>query len=125
MGKAINTIFARHFPVPRKEKADPDRPPRSNPYEAVIDFFSAGRKLELSDELTLDEYRRSLKQIAGLDRIVAQYFPTKDEREKLLRMELVLEGLHHNNVIAREEEDTMFRYSDLLSDMLQGMGGRQ
>jgi magnesium chelatase subunit I len=124
VGKAIDSVFTSHFPRPRREKHDPDRPPTANPYEAVVDFFSSGRKLELSDDMTLDEYRSALMGVAGLRDIVKKYFDTKDEREALLRMELVLEGLHHNNVIAREEEDTIFRYSDILSDMLQGMGGR-
>jgi len=125
IGKAISEVFRRHFPAPRKEKSDPDRSPTPNPYEAVIDYFSTGRKLELSDELTLDQYRSALTGVAGLKEIVRKHFDTRDERELLLRMELVLEGLHHHNVIAREEEDTIFRYSDILSDMLQGMGGRQ
>ncbi len=123
IGKAINTVFLRHFPTPSKEKQKPDRPEQSNPYEAVIDFFSTGRKLEIADDLTFDEYRKRLESIAGLKQIVKQYFDTKDERELLLRMELVLEGLHHNNVIAREEVDSLVRYADIFSDMLKGLGG--
>jgi len=125
VGKAINTIFTRYFPAPKKGRQNPDEPPAPNPYEAVIDFFSSGSKLELSDEMTVAQYRAALHGIPGLRQIVQRYFDTKDEREALFRMELVLEGLHHHNMIAREEHDTVFRYSDLLSDMLQGMGGRQ
>jgi hypothetical protein len=40
-----------------------------------------------------------------------------------LRMELVLEGLHHHNIIAREMHDSVIRYADLFSNMLEGMGG--
>jgi len=64
-----------------------------------------------------------LDTIAGLKQIVKQFFDTKDEHELYLRMELVLEGLHHNNIIAREEIDSMVRYADIFSDMLRGMGG--
>ena len=124
VGKAINTVFARHFPTPKKGRQNPDEAPAPNPYEAVVDFFSTGRKLELSDEMTIEQYKATLDSIAGLRSIVKEHFDTSDEREALFRMELVLEGLHHHNMIAREEHDTMFRYSDLLSDMLQGMGGR-
>ena len=60
--------------------------------------------------------------VAGLEQIVRKYFDTDNERERLLRMELVIEGLYHNNVIAREEEDTVFSYGDVFSDMLRGMG---
>lgn len=123
IGKAINTVFLRHFPTPTKEKAHPDRPAQTNPYEAVVDFFSTGRKLELADDLTFDDYKKRLESIAGLKLIVKQFFDTKDERELLLRMELVLEGLHHNNIIAREEVDSLVRYADIFSDMLKGLGG--
>lgn len=123
VGKAINAVFLRYFPTPSKEKARPDRAEQANPYEAVIDFFSTGRQLEVADDLTFDEYRKRIESIAGLKQIVKQHFDTTDERELLLRMEFVLEGLHHNNIIAREEIDSMVRYADIFSDMLKGLGG--
>jgi hypothetical protein len=69
------------------------------------------------------EYRQQLESLPGLRRLVEEYFPTEDERELLLRMEFVLEGLYHNNMIAREEVDAVVRYRDVFSDMLKGMGG--
>ncbi len=122
IGAAINKTFLKYFPKPSKERPDPDGPPVSNPYEAVIDYFSSGKKLELSDELSFDEYRKRLESIAGLKDIVIEYFNTNDEREMLLRMEFVLEALHQNNLVAREMYDTAFEYSDIFSDMLKGMG---
>jgi magnesium chelatase subunit I len=121
IGKALDKVFRDHFPAPVKGKQDPDAAPLENSYEAVTDYFGTGRKVELSDSMTLDEYRAALESIAGLSGIVDRYFPTRDKRERLLRMELVLEGLYHNNVIAREEVDTMVRYADLFSDMIKGM----
>lgn len=123
IGQAINQIFLSYFPAPVKGKTNPDSAPEDNPYEAVIDFFGAGRKLELSDDMPFEDYKKALESIAGLRKIVQQHFPTKDDRELLLRMEFVLEGLYHNNVIAREELDSMVRYADIFSDMLKGMGG--
>ncbi|MBU0982539.1 MAG: magnesium chelatase [candidate division Zixibacteria bacterium] len=122
IGQAVNTVFLNHFPEPVRGKGSPDDRPVDNPYEAVTDFFSSGRRVELSDDLPLPEYERRLVNIAGLDRIVDRYFPTDNKREKLLRMELVLEGLFHNNVIAREEVDSVVSYGDIFSDMLKGMG---
>lgn len=122
IGEAVTAVFLKHFPKPSKEKSSPDGPPAENPYEPVTDFFSTGKKVELSDDLTLVQYTARLKEIAGLDRIVQKYFPTDNERERLLRMELVLEGLFHHNVIAREEVDAVVRYGDIFSDMLRSMG---
>ena len=124
IGQALNSVFLKYFPKPRKEKPDPDRPHPENPYEAIVDYFSTGKRLELSDDMPFDQYKQSLDSVAGLESIVKKHFNTKDDREMLLRMEFVLEGLHHNNVISRETDDTIVRYSDVLSDMLRGMGGR-
>ncbi len=123
IGQAINKEFLKHFPEPVKGKQHPDKAVVDNPYEAVTDYFTSGRKLEISDDMGVDEYRRQLYAIAGLKQIVKKYFDTSDENELALRMEFVLEGLHQNNVIAREMQDTTFRYSDVFSDMLKGMGG--
>jgi len=123
IGQAVNTVFLKYFPKPRKEKTDPDRPHPDNPYEAIVDYFSTGKRLELSDDMLFDEYKKCLESVAGLRALVKKHFNTKDEREMLLRMEFALEGLHHNNVISRETDDTVVRYSDVLSDMLRGMGG--
>ncbi|HEX2897465.1 MAG TPA: magnesium chelatase [candidate division Zixibacteria bacterium] len=124
IGQALNSVFLKYFPKPRKEKIDKDRPAPENAYEAIVDYFSTGKRLELSDDMPFDQYKQSLESVAGLKSIVKKHFNTKDEREMLLRMEFVLEGLHHNNVISRETDDTVVRYSDALSDMLRGMGGR-
>jgi hypothetical protein len=40
-------------------------------------------------------------------------------------MELVLEGLYHHNVIARQDLDDVVRYGDILTDMLRGMGEKK
>ncbi len=120
---AINKVFLRYFPKPNKDKRRPDEAPEDNPYEPVIDYFSSGKKLEISDQMKSEIYQRQLSEVPGLEALVKQYFNTDNERERLLRMEFVLEGLHHNNVIARESDDASFRYGDIFSDMLRGMGG--
>ena len=123
IGQAVNAVFLQYFPRPRKDRPDPDRPTPENPYEAIVDYFSAGKRLELSDDMPFSEYKKCLENVAGLKALVKKHFDVKDKREMLLRMEFVLEGLHHNNVIARETEDTVVRYADVLSDMLRGMEG--
>lgn len=123
IGQAINAHFLKHFPKPVRGKQSPDDRPVENPYEAITDFFSAGKKVELSDDLPLREYTKRLESIAGLGQVVDKYYPGETKRQRLLHMELVLEGLYHNNVIAREEVDSIIRYADVFSDMLKGMGG--
>lgn len=123
VGQAINNRFLKHFPKPPKGKQSPDDRPVDNPYEAVLDYFSGGKKLELSDTMTFEEYKKQVESIPGLSSIVKQHIDIKNERELLLWMEFVLEGLHHNNVISREISDATFRYGDVFSDMLKDFGG--
>jgi len=123
IAQAINKEFLKHFPKPGGNSRGPDEAPLENPFEPVIDYFSTGRKVEISDDMDFQKYRQTLNEVPGLKELVKRHFDTPDSRELLLRMEFVLEGLHHNNVIAREMHDTSFRYGDMLSDMLRGMGG--
>lgn len=125
IAQAINKEFLKHFPRPGGNKRGPDEAPQENPFEAVVDYFSSGKKLEISDDMGFAEYRQTLSNVPGLRDLVKRYFSTPDNRELLLRMEFVLEGLYHNNAIAREMRDTSFRYGDMLSDMLRGMGGNR
>lgn len=122
IGEAINASFDERFPSPKAHKkvmADQDSLPVDNVYEPVIDFFSTGRKLELSDEMTYDEYKTTLDQIVGLKKIAEKYHRTDDERETYLVMEFILEGLHRANVIAKDSPDNKFIYTDMLSNMLR------
>jgi magnesium chelatase subunit I len=121
IGEAIKQTFLRYFPAPRKEKeTGPDRAPRDNPYESVVDYFSSGSRLELSDEQPYQVYRERLTSIAGLDKIAKKHLKPRDEQELLLSMELVLEGLHRFNIIAKESPDNRFIYADMIQNILGG-----
>ncbi len=120
IGEAIKTVFSRHLPVPVRERAkNADIAPPENIYEAVTDFFSSGRTLELSDETPYDEYKRKLDEIAGLKRLAQNLGRTKDERDTYLMMEFILEGLHRYNVIAKESPDNKFIYTDMIQNILR------
>jgi magnesium chelatase subunit I len=125
IGQAINNVFVRYFPKPSKERPTRGERSEGNPYEAIVDYFSSGKKLELSDALPFPEYRKRLESVAGLRDVVRKYFNSNDDREMLLRMEFVLEALHQNNMITREIHDSVVHYSDVFSKMLSGMGGLQ
>lgn len=119
IGEAVKETFDEYFPAPRKEKSHPDSRPEENIYEAVIDYFSTGKKLELSDEMPYTEYKKQLSQIAGLKQIAESYYPAKDPRETFLAMELILEGLHRSNIIAKESPDNKFIYADMIENILR------
>ena len=121
IGEATKKAFAQYFPAPRKPKghAAENQRRQENVYEPIIDFFASGRRLELSDELPYCEYKAALSQIVGLREIAHRYFKPKNERETILAMELVLEGLHRHNIIAKESPDNKFVYVDMLENILK------
>ena len=84
-----------------------------------VDCFSTGKQLELSDEQPTAEYRAALDQIVGLKDIVKKYYKPADDRETYLAMEMVIEGLHQHNVVAKESPDNKFIYVDMLEKMLR------
>ena len=121
IGNAIQNTFNRIFPKPRpeKKKIQTEMTIEDNVYESVLDFFSAGRLLELSDEMPRDQFRTNLSQIVGLKEIAHKYYQPQDDDETVLAMELILEGLHRANMIAKESPDNKFIYADMLANILK------
>ncbi len=139
-GKALARVFKRYFPEAyrprgRGRKAvgggttgagsgggtagDPGATPvidDSSPYRDVIHWFSGGKKLDLSDEMSDPEYREALDQVNGLREIVAKHWKGEDG-EVYAAMELVLEGLHQNSLLSKEELDHKILYGDMLQTM--------
>jgi magnesium chelatase subunit I len=122
IGQAVNRVFGRSFPKPSKDRKNSDGRPVDNPYEAVVDFFSTGRKLVVADDMSFESYKKTLESVVGLREIVKKHFGDCDTREMLLRMEFVLDALHHHNMIDREEVDSVIQYGDIFSSMFRGSG---
>lgn len=120
IGDAIKRQFDLVFPEPRRSKRrdEEDLRPEVSVYEAVIDYFSTGKRLEVSDEMSNEEYRAALDSIIGLEKIASKYLEPKSENEKYLAMEFVLEGLHRSNSLAKDSPDNKFIYADMLENIL-------
>jgi magnesium chelatase subunit I len=68
-----------------------------------------------------EAYARALAQVPGLREIAEKHLrPT--EGELGLAMEFVLEGLHQNSLIAREDLEGAVSYKDMLKTMFESMG---
>ena len=120
IGEAVRRTFERHFPLPRKEATTPEEMVRNeNIYEAITDYFSTGRQLELSDEMPLSMYKSRLDEVIGLKKLAQKLYNSLDERETYLIMEFILEGLHRMNMIAKESPDNKFIYSDMIENILR------
>jgi len=115
IGKAVSTVFKKHFPDPQKVMKDED-----GPYDEIINWFAAGKTVELPDTLNEKEYRKRLAGVDGLEKLVKKHVnPAKEEL--VLWMDLVLEGLHQNSKLGKEDLDDTRVFSDMLGSMLGDM----
>jgi magnesium chelatase subunit I len=141
VGKAVAKVFKRYFPEAYKAK------PRgggarggaaagggasaasgvddASPYREVVGWFTRGNKLDLADEMTDSEYRQILAQVTGLQAIAAKHWPSAEEGEVFAAMELVLEGLHQNSLLSKEDLDHGIAYGDMLQTMFSGLGRQE
>jgi len=117
LGKAINKTFKMHFPDPQQKKKEGD----DDFYKPMLDWFAKGNSLELPDSLSDSEYKNRLDAVNGLNDVVKKgvnfeeknLYPVKD---------LVVEALHQNSMLGKDDLDDERSYSDMLGSMLGGMG---
>jgi magnesium chelatase subunit I len=115
IGKAVNGVYRRTFPDPQKKKSE------ENPYIKIINWFKDGNEIVLPDTMGEKEYRSALEQVDGLKEIVKKYGDNPGEYIYVL-MDLVLEALHQNSMLGKDDLDQERNFSDILGSMLGGMG---
>jgi len=131
IGTACRAVFDRHFPDAMREGAE-ERPPgraapkgearlKSDRYKPVLDWFSSGNRLDLSDEMDDQSYCAALEQIPGLEALAREFLPADSRLGRAAVMELVLEGLHQHSLLAKEDVAAGAAYSDMLGVMLEGL----
>jgi len=143
IGKAVREVFKTYFPDPlQKPKSrgyqEIENPVRGtlrkesevDPYGKIIAWFEAGNKVEFLDTMTLREYVAELEKVAGLKEVVKRYMRIPDSNiyELASAMEFVLDGLHQNSKIAKDEissaKGAMISYKDMVGSIFVGRGGK-
>ena len=119
IGRALKVVFDRMLPDVYKGGSKEDA--SFGPYKSVISYFARGKNIEVSDEMSVTDTLRTLRQIDGLEEIARKYVPIETELELGASLEFVLEGLHQSRVLAKDELDGHTRYRDMLGSMFEGM----
>lgn len=119
MGKALKQIFLSYFPDPyvAMKKTNHD-------YQKVVAWFKHDRKVDISDALSNADYVKTLNSVEGLKDLTLKYLPgTRDMSPVQLAvgMEFVLEGLHQNSMLSRDEVGPVRTYSDMLNRMFSNL----
>ncbi len=93
-----------------------DRTPvGANPeYESIVEWFTKGNFVTLSDEQTFEEYSGELSRVPGLIEVATKHFKPIDEFESAFAMELLLEALHQSLRLTREDLDSTITFSELM-----------
>ena len=86
----------------------------------MLNWFAKGRTVEITDNMSTDEYSKALASVPGLRALAQKHLkPEKDSGD--LAMEFVLEGLHQASLIAREDLENAVSYKDMLKTMFESM----
>jgi len=129
LGRGIKAVFSQRFPdayKPRKGKRAAEtegEPLATSEYRPLLEWFSTGNHVEVSDDMPHDEFLQRLSAVKGLPQLAAKHLEPRDAEEAAVAMELVLEGLHQNSILSRERVDgARTSYKDMLKSMLSGLG---
>jgi len=131
LGRGVKAIFSQRLPdafKPRRtrRRADPEAEPEdslaTSEYRPVLEWFSSGQSIEISDDMPQKEYELQLSKVKGLHALATRYLSPADPGETAVAMELVLEGLHQHSMVSRERTDGVkTSYKDMLKTMLSGL----
>lgn len=125
VGKALSTAFGRAFPDGYAE-SEGDAGAAEPVYEGLLEWFRDGGNLELDDVTGDAAHYSRLSEVTGLSEIVEQYIdgaPDMTPGERASLMELVLEGLHQNSLLSREDGASGVRvFGDMLAQMAKSLG---
>ena len=118
IGKAIRTLFALHFPNPDDFK----RSAEDNPYSDLKRWFGRGNSLNLFNDISHSEYKKSLSSIPGLKDLVKKHMPDATGNSQLFLMEFLLHGMAEYSLIGKNLVESGAEFKDLMSGLFSESG---
>lgn len=117
IGKVISKMLKKYFPDPQG-RSDVE----SVTYKEITDWFSKGNEVLIKDTLGNEGYIKVLKQVSGLSKLVKERISPKSESELYAWMDFVLEALHQNSMLSKQDMDDALSYSDMVGSMFPSFG---
>ena len=118
ISKAIRHQFTALFPDPEKAKKGKQAQP--SPYQAIVDWFNAGKTVDLLRDAPDRDHAAYLASINGLKELVRGLHPGLRSEDELLYMELVLFGLAESSQLTRKPLGNGHSFRDMLGNLLAG-----
>ena len=114
IGLAIKNAFEKVFPFLEEDQLGSEDPT----YGELLEWFSSQGRVELSDYSSFKDYYCALCAVPNLQKIADEHIETSNKEEQALVMEFILEGMHQQNLIAKESKDGLHKYIDMMSTFL-------
>ncbi len=112
--------FAQRRPRPGAGRGAPEPEPeeesaaKETAWDGIVEWFSEGQKITLSDEQTFEQYFGELSRVPHLAETARKYFEPSHDQELAFAMELILEALHQAVRLSREDLDSTVSFSELM-----------
>ncbi|MBO6524962.1 MAG: sigma 54-interacting transcriptional regulator [Balneolaceae bacterium] len=117
IGRSISKVFKKYFPDPQSRSEE-----EKSSYKDVTDWFSSGNEINISDTLSNKDYRKMLNKVTGLNKLVEKHINSSNKFEIDSWMDLVLEALHQNSMLSKQDLDDQTSYSDMVGSMFTSFG---
>jgi magnesium chelatase subunit I len=119
IGKALKKVFDDLVPAPsRVEKSSAKDMAR---FDGMLAHFQKGGVVDLADDLSDKELLLRLSAVGDLRSVATALLHPEGEEELAAAMEFVLEGLHQNAMVAREELMGGRVYRDSFDEMVRSL----
>ncbi|MBI3260635.1 MAG: magnesium chelatase [Ignavibacteriae bacterium] len=120
IGKAVREVFSLYFPDPlaRSKRAE-QKQKNVDVYQDIIRFFEQGNSVTINDTMNFDSYFKELNNVPGLQELAVKYIQpdSNNEYETAVAMEFLLDGLHQNSKIAKDEYAAGSTYKDMIGSI--------
>ena len=115
IGAAIKKVFLQYFKNPSKLRKGKE----NDPYGVVRAWFAAGNTLDLMLDYSDKKYKEALNAVAGLAK--AAEMAEADERDLMVFMELVVQGLTEFEALNKDFIHTKLIFKDFLASNMRGL----
>ena len=115
LSSAIRTIAKRFFPEISEVKSSRKEERLKNRYSDIIDWFRQDNKVDLLNECSDKNYRKTLESIPLLKKTIAGQFSVYSAEEQYLLMEFLLHALAEYSLLDKKILEVSYHFQDLFS----------
>ena len=117
LGDAVKTLFPNYFPKIEKLQ----RPDEKTPYDDLVEWFFEQTGFELPDDLTDEEYKKKLDEVAPLNELIKKYQPEMDKIDTYFLKEFLLWGLVEFKKLSKQRYTKGIQFNDLYGSYISGL----